>query len=55
MTETILTVSAWPEPLSFDATPKNQILQEGFSFDEKGIESGIQWLNQVYDTVRNRY
>jgi len=23
--------------------------------DEKGIESGIQWLNQVYDTVRNRY
>ena len=53
--ETILTVSAWPEPLSFDATPKNQILQEGFSFDEKGIESGIQWLNQVYDTVRNRY
>ena len=53
--ETILTVSAWPEPLSFDATPKNQILHELFSFDEMGFSSGNQWINLFYDTVRNRY
>lgn len=53
--ETVLMVSAWPEPFSFDATPKEQILQESFAFDEEGIRSGIQWLNQTYDTVRKVY
>ncbi len=53
--ETLLMVSAWPEPFSFDATPKEQILQKPFPFDEEGIQSGIGWLNQIYDTVKKVY
>lgn len=50
--ETVLMVSAWPEPFSFDATPKEQILQGFFDFNEEGIQEGIRWLNRTYDTVR---
>ena len=47
-----LLTSAWPEPYSFDATDPEKIRQAWFSFDEEGIQKGIDWLNQIYEEVK---
>ncbi|MDT3845259.1 MAG: hypothetical protein LIV11_11975 [Bacillota bacterium] len=47
--ETVLRVVQWPEPFAYDFTSDDQKKSETFSFDEKGIEDGIAWLNQCHD------
>lgn len=44
----VLTVTVWPEPFSYDATPEEQKTREEFSFTEDGICSGVDWLNEQY-------
>ena len=46
--ETVLRVGAWPEPYSYDATPKEQVISQDFEFSENGIQEGIAWLNETY-------
>lgn len=48
---TVLTVTAWPEPYGYDATPKKQKIRKEFPFSEEGIQSGVSWLNGVHDPV----
>ncbi|MGI6053377.1 MAG: hypothetical protein ACOYA8_00795 [Clostridium sp.] len=49
--ETVLTVTAWPEPYGYDATPEEQKIQKEFPFSEDGIERGVSWLNDVHNSV----
>lgn len=43
--ETVLTVTSWPEPYGYDATPEEEKTREEFPFSEEGIVSGVEWLN----------
>lgn len=45
--ETVLTVTVWPEPYSYDATSEEKKTRKHFSFSEEGIEQGVEWLNQM--------
>lgn len=45
--EAVLTVTAWPEPYGFDATPDEKKIRETFAFSEEGIEKGVEWLNRM--------
>ena len=47
--ETVLRVVSWPEPFAYDFTPADQKKAETFSFDEQGIEDGIEWLNRIHE------
>ena len=46
--KTVLRVVQWPEPYSFDATKDEKKTSMDTSFDEEGIEKGIDWLNEEY-------
>ena len=41
----VLTVTSWPEPYGYDATPEEEKTREEFPFSEEGIVSGVEWLN----------
>lgn len=45
----VLRVVHWPEPYGFDATDEEKKRQKDFSFDEEGIQQGIDWLNESYE------
>lgn len=49
-THTVLRVTHWPEPYGFEATPDREKTARDFLFDESGIQAGIQWLNEAYET-----
>lgn len=49
----VLTVTAWPEPYGYDATPEEAKKRVEFSFDEAGILQGVAWLNEVYAEIGN--
>lgn len=46
--KTVLRIVHWPEPYGFDATDDALKQQMDTSFDEDGIQTGIDWLNQEY-------
>ena len=47
--ESVLRVYHWPEPYGFDATKEELKTSRDFSFDEEGIQAGIDWLNEAYE------
>lgn len=47
--KTVLRVFHWPEPYGFDATKEELKVSMDTSFDEEGIQKGIDWLNQAYE------
>ena len=49
--EKVLAVTAWPEPFAYDHTPEEQKIRREFSFDEDGILAGIDWLNEICQTI----
>ena len=52
--ETMLLVTAWPEPYGYDATPEEEKIRQEFSFTEEGICSGVEWLNGQFETIRRK-
>lgn len=44
-----LSVSAWPEPYGYDATPEEKKERIQLGFDAEGIARGVGWLNQLYE------
>lgn len=48
----LLLVTAWPEPYCFDATEEKDKISARFSFDESGIEAGVEWLNGRHPDFR---
>ena len=49
--ETVLAVTAWPEPYGFDATPDERKIRQEFPFSEEGIVSGVEWLNARHGEI----
>lgn len=47
--KTYLSVSAWPEPYGFAATPEEKKERARFGFDAEGIAQGVDWLNRLYE------
>lgn len=50
-TETVLTVTAWPEPYGYDATSDEQKIRQEFSFSEEGIVASVEWLNARHGEI----
>ncbi|MEG2296827.1 MAG: hypothetical protein RSC13_04235 [Clostridium sp.] len=50
--DTILVVTAWPEPYGYVATPEEQKIKTELPFTEDGIVSGVAWLNEQYPKFR---
>lgn len=50
--ETVLTVTVWPEPYCYAATPDEQKQKENFEFSEEGIVNGVAWLNEQHSNFR---
>ena len=44
-----LAASVWPEPFSYDRTPREQIETKVFAFSEDGREELVSWLNEMYE------
>lgn len=49
--ETVLTVTAWPEPFAYDFTPEEKKASAELPFTEEGIVSGVSWLNEQYPEI----
>lgn len=43
-----LTASVWPEPFSYDVTPKEKITEKVFAYSEDGRRLAIDWLIEQY-------
>lgn len=43
--ETVLLVTAWPEPYGYEATDDELKVKFTAPFTEEGIVSGVEWLN----------
>lgn len=46
--DTVLLVTAWPEPYGYDATAEDKKIREEFPFTEEGIVAGVEWLNEQH-------
>lgn len=53
--EPCLMVTSWPEPYGYDATPDKEKESVEFSFDADGIAKGVDWLNQQFESQRERW
>ncbi len=42
-----LLATVWPEPFNFFTTPKEQKIEQEFSFDEDGVVDAIAWMNDL--------
>lgn len=45
----------WPEPYSYDATEEEGKERMLFSFDEEGIAAGVDWLNERYESEKEKW
>lgn len=50
-----LGVCIWPEPYSYDATEEEGKERMLFSFDEEGIVAGVDWLNERYESEKEKW
>lgn len=53
--ETVLLVSIWPEPYSYDFTPQEEKEQFETTFDADGIAKGVDWINERFETEAPRW
>lgn len=44
----VLEACAWPEPYSFDKTAEDQKTYAVFPFDEGGVLTAVDWLNEQH-------
>lgn len=49
-----LKVYMWSEPFGFEATPDEEKISELFSFSEEGLKDAIDWMNEKYESVKNK-
>ena len=50
-----LKVYLWSEPFGFEATPEDQKIAKLFEFSDNGLDAAIEWMNEMYETVRYQY
>ena len=53
--ETVLTVTSWPEPYGYDATPEEEKEKILLEFDADGIAKGVDWLNEQFVSQAGRW
>ena len=53
--ETVLTVTSWPEPYGYDATPEEEKTREEFPFSEEGKLAAVDWLNEQYESRKEEW
>lgn len=44
-----LCATVWPEPFSFEATPKESMESRFFEFSERGRLKVVSWLNEKFE------
>ena len=49
-----LKVYIWSEPFGFEATPDEEKISELFEFSEEGLSQAIDWMNENYESIRNK-
>ncbi|MDE7323751.1 MAG: hypothetical protein K2N73_13740 [Lachnospiraceae bacterium] len=49
-----LKVYLWSEPFGFEATPDDEKISELFAFNEGGLEEAIDWINENYESVKDK-
>lgn len=47
--ESLLKVSVWPEPFSYEKTDEELKKAESFDFSEDGKAEAVAWLNRIYE------
>lgn len=50
-----MNVYVYPEPFCIEMTPEDQITKREFPFSPEGIDKAVAWLNETYETDRNRW
>lgn len=45
----------WPQPFNFEVTPDDEKQARQFPFSDEGILMAIEWLNEQYQTQRERW
>lgn len=53
--ETVLLVHIWPEPFNYHTTPKEEMEQKEFSFDEDGVVDAVAWMNDRLFEEKDRF
>lgn len=48
-----LTVTAYPEPFSLEATAEDKKISESFEFSNEGLDDAVEWLNRLYEEKRD--
>lgn len=46
-----LLAAHWPEPYGYDATQREQVTEEFFSFDKAGMDAAVEWLNRQHQQI----
>lgn len=49
-----LKVYIWSEPFGFEATPDEEKVSGLFEFSEEGLSQAIDWMNENYESIRNK-
>lgn len=47
----VLAVTVWPEPDSFQSAPEEKKIRRDFPFTQEGLEQAAAYLNEVHDTA----
>jgi hypothetical protein len=53
--DTVLTVTSWPEPYGYDATPEEEKTRKEFPFSEEGKLAAVDWLNEQYESRKEEW
>lgn len=53
--ETLLSVTVWEGPYSYDSTSKDGMEEREFSFSEEGIIEAVDWLNKMWQAQPERW
>ena len=48
--EKYLVAYVWPEPLSFEKTPREKITEKKIEFSPEGRETAIDWITEQYES-----
>lgn len=51
-TRTVLKVTIWPGPFSYDKTPEEKMSSENFEFSEDALDEICEWISKKSDELK---
>lgn len=51
-TRTVLKVTIWPGPFSYDKTPEEKMSSENFEFSEEALDEICEWISKKSDELK---